>query len=473
MRPEESNALFEGYGTRGYGGGGWRRAAPLVAIGVIVGAAIVAGVWGYRERGRAVDAELSRGQAIAERDGALAAKDEAERQAAEAVEVAERLAALAADAQVAKDAAEKALADTAEARDILRGVVSIWAGGTSALPAPALHELLRGEVLARLKERLTRAEYLDLAGAVVRAMALDRRVRDGSRVRVDFDFAKEYLRDAQAAYAPDSAEMGAALRSVAEMCFAYQAIPALDEPARAALRENARTCAERAAEIERAAGGRALARSLFILGQLERTGGDAARASEFLSQARAALGDGGAAREHAEIILELARAELDVAYATNDAVRRTEVLSLLRRTADALAQAHPFGDPMELEVRSLVLSLLVSSEALPDAVDETTAMSERIALGRVLVQLGRAPLGYEVLARAARHFASDDTRFRERLEVAIWLARALDQLGSTEAALAMLDQPRLAEDARVFGTETVLVREFETTRAMLRARLKR
>jgi hypothetical protein len=216
-----------------------------------------------------------------------------------------------------------------------------------------------------------------------------------------------------------------------------------------------------------------LARSLFILGQLERTGGDAARASEFLSQARAALGDGGAAREHAEIILELARAELDVAYATNDAVRRTEVLSLLRRTADALAQAHPFGDPMELEVRSLVLSLVVSSEAKLDAVDETTAMSERIALGRVLVQLGRAPLGYEVLARAARHFASDDTRFRERLEVAIWLARALDQLGSTEAALAMLDQPRLAEDARVFGTETVLVREFETTRAMLRARLKR
>jgi hypothetical protein len=37
----------------------------------------------------------------------------------------------------------------------------------------------------------------------------------------------------------------------------------------------------------------------------------------------------------------------------------------------------------------------------------------------------------------------------------------------------MLDQPQLAEDARVFGRDAVLVKEYETLRAMLRARLKK
>jgi hypothetical protein len=35
----------------------------------------------------------------------------------------------------------------------------------------------------------------------------------------------------------------------------------------------------------------------------------------------------------------------------------------------------------------------------------------------------------------------------------------------------MLDQPQLAEDARVFGRDTLLSQEYETTRAMLRMRL--
>lgn len=465
MRPEESRALFDGYGTGGFGGGGWRRSVPWLVVGLLVGAAGVSGVWAYRERGRAVDAELSRGQAIAERDVAVEARAAAEKQAAEAVEAAEKLAALAAESERARERAVLDLAGAAEARDLLRGVVSIWSGGTPALPAPALHELLRGEVLKRLETRLTRTEYLDLAGAIVRAMAIDLRVRDGSRVRVDFDFAKDYLAAAQAAFPADSPEMGVALRSVAEMCFAYQGIPALDEPARAALRENARTCAERAAAIERAGGGRPLSRSLFILGELARTDGDVARASELLGQARAALGDSGVAREHAEIALSLARAELDAAQKTGDAARRTEVASLLRRTADALMRAHPFGEATELEVRSLLLSVIAS--------DERAAMEERIAVGRVLVQLDRAPLGFELLSQAARYFAQDQSRFRERLEASLWLARALDRLGSPDAALAMLDQPQLTEDARIHGVDTVLAKEVETTRAMLRARPKK
>jgi len=98
-------------------------------------------------------------------------------------------------------------------------------------------------------------------------------------------------------------------------------------------------------------------------------------------------------------------------------------------------------------------------------------MAERLAVGRVLVQLGRAAAGYEALAQAVRYYAADPSRFRERLEASLWLARALDQLGSTKAALAMLDQPRLAEDARVFGSDTLLSKEYETTRALLRLRV--
>jgi hypothetical protein len=62
---------------------------------------------------------------------------------------------------------------------------------------------------------------------------------------------------------------------------------------------------------------------------------------------------------------------------------------------------------------------------------------------------------------------------RKPREASLWLGRALDRLGSPDAALAMLDQPQLSEDARVYGVETVLAKEVETTRAMLRARLKK
>ena len=171
-----------------------------------------------------------------------------------------------------------------------------------------------------------------------------------------------------------------------------------------------------------------------------------------------ALGADASAREASAVIIDLARAELDLG-------KRDDALRRLGDMADRLAREAPFGDALELDARALRLSLLAG--------DERAAMAERLALGRVLVQLGRAPAGYDALAQAARFYAADATRFRERLEASVWLARALDQLGSTDAALKMLDQPQLAEDARVFGRDAVLVKEYETLRAMLRARLKK
>ena len=461
MRPEDSKALFDGYGS----GGAPRRRGPLVAGAAIVllaGAAIGAGAYAWFERERAADAELARGQAAAERDAAVAAQREAEgaaeesrKAAVEALETAEQVAATA--AATIKDAEKRAI-DLAASGELLEGVVKIWAGGTPELAPPAVHELLRGEVLSQLSERLPPERYLALTGAAVRAMAIDVRARDSSRVRVDFDFVKGYLAAAQKVYAPDSAEMAGVFRNVAAMCFAYQAIPAIDEPARAALRENARTCAERAAAIDAKAGGRAHAESLAVLGRLARLDGDAAGAAERLTKALAALGADAPAREAAAMSVDLARAELDLG-------KRDDALKRLGDTADRLAREVPFGDPLELDARALRLSLLSG--------DERAAMAERLAVGRVLVQLGRAPAGYDALAQAARFYAADATRFRERLEASVWLARALDQLGSTAAALAMLDQPQLAEDARVFGRDTVLAKEYETMRAMLRARLKK
>ncbi|MEY3143908.1 MAG: hypothetical protein RLY21_2401 [Planctomycetota bacterium] len=461
MRPEESKALFDGYGASAAP----QRRGPIVAAAAVLlatGVAVGAGAYAWFERGRAQDAELARGQAVTEREAALSAKSQAERETGEAIATAEKVAKAAAEALAVAEqrvaAADKRAADFQGSSELLEGVVRIWAGGTPDLAPPAVHELLRGEVLAQLAERLPPERYLALSGAAVRAMAIDVRARDSSRVRVDFDFVKGYLAAAQKVYAADSAEMAGALRNVAAMCFAYQSIPALDEPARAALRENARTCAERAAAIDAAAGGRVYAESLAVLGRLARLDGDAAGAVDRLSRALSALGADASAREASAIAIDLARAELDLG-------KRDEALRRLGEMADRLAREVPFGDPLELDARALRLTLLAG--------DEGAAMAERLALGRVLVQLGRASAGYDALAQAARSYANDSTRFRERLEASVWLARALDQLGSTDAALKMLDQPQLAEDARVFGRDAVLVKEYETLRAMLRARLKK
>lgn len=457
MRPEESRALFEGYGD----GAPRRRRGPIV-LGVVaalaVGAAIGAGSYAWYERGRADDALVARGQALAEREAAETARTEA-------IDAAEKVAVA---AQEAVALAERQITDANAVGELLAGVVTIWAGGTPELAPPAVHELLRGEVLKRLEGRVSEAQYLGLVGAAVRAMAIDVRARDSSRVRVDFDFAKEYLSRAQKLYAAESPELAAALRNIAAMCFAYQSIPALDEPARVVLRENARMASERALAIEgKSAGrsegapvgkpaGRAVAESLATLGRLSRLEGDAAGAAERLTRALDALGADAAARERAAVAIDLARAEIDLG-------KRDEAFKRLGDAADRLAREVPFGDELELDARALRVSLL--------AADDAAAMAERLALGRVLVQLRRAAAGYDALAQVVRFYAADATRFRERLEAAVWLARALDQMGSSKAALELLDQPRIVEDARVFGGETLLAKEYETTRAVLRMRL--
>jgi hypothetical protein len=97
VRPEESKALFDGYGASASP----RRRGPVVAGAAAVlasGVAIGAGAYAWFERGRAGDAELARGQAATERDAALSAKSQAERETGEALAAAEKVAKAAAEA---------------------------------------------------------------------------------------------------------------------------------------------------------------------------------------------------------------------------------------------------------------------------------------------------------------------------------------------------------------------------------------
>jgi hypothetical protein len=77
-----------------------------------------------------------------------------------------------------------------------------------------------------------------------------------------------------------------------------------------------------------------------------------------------------------------------------------------------------------------------------------------------------------MLVEALERYAADETRFRERLEAAVWLARALDMMGATGVALATIDQPRIREDARILGEKTVLSRDHAALIEELRAKTK-
>jgi hypothetical protein len=93
-----------------------------------------------------------------------------------------------------------------------------------------------------------------------------------------------------------------------------------------------------------------------------------------------------------------------------------------------------------------------------------------VQVGRLLVQLQRPQAGREVLIETLEKYAADETRFRERLETAVWLARALDMMGATGVALATIDQPRIREDARILGEKTVLSRDHAALIEELRAK---
>lgn len=353
-----------------------------------------------------------------------------------------------------------------EASTLLRGVMRVWGAGSATMSPPALHELLRGAVLDRLQATLSKEAFFDLRLAAVRSMAREtsafgRGARDGDRVRSDFAFAKAFLDDAPTVVGATDERYGEALLAVGEYCIAVQAIASLDEPAREVLRENARACATRAEPIFAAVPEGALgrARAMAVVGELAAIDRDHARAAELFTQAMQMLPTDESAEFHAALALRAAQS-----WTLLD--RRGDALELLANAGARLEEREPFGSPIEVELRGMIVALLL------EAGEKERAMEARIALGRALVQARRLGAATETLSEAARAFGSDETRFRERVEACTWLARALEARGMHEEAFRLLDQQRLHDDARILGDNTVLARDRAALLAALRARIK-
>jgi hypothetical protein len=91
-------------------------------------------------------------------------------------------------------------------------------------------------------------------------------------------------------------------------------------------------------------------------------------------------------------------------------------------------------------------------------------MNEQVVLARAQLAARRFAPIYESLPAVLKAYERDQSRFRERLECAIILARAMDALGSAQAAQELLDQRQLVDDARILGAEHPLAIEFESLR---------
>jgi len=322
------------------------------------------------------------------------------------------------------------------------------------------------DVLAALAESLPAPAILELRRMAIRSMALDAAPRDRAAARADIEAAAEFLAAAREALPADGRELAEAHLAVALLSIRYSTLPAFEEAARGIVRENAATCARRAESAFAALGvarGRALA--LDVLGQVAMAEGRRPEAAELLERARESFGTSmGTSTRVPTTVLEVAPIERRLAIAWFELGRKAEALALARDSARRAREASPFGSDAELEARRLVVAMTP-----PD--DAVAAGAERVEIGRVLVQLGRPAAAIEPLSEALRRFADDQTRFRERLEAAVWIARAMDALGSTEAALRTLEQPRVVADAAIFGTETLLARDHAALRQSLRAKI--
>ena len=440
-----------------------KRPAPVVAVIVVSALCALAGlaagmIVSAKRETRAADEARAAAVAKAAEEARFAAAKFAELEAA--VDAAE---ARADDEAVRRARAEIEATRSAGVASILRAVVKATGDGVAGTPPRrAMHQILRGEVLSTLREGLSPEAGLELSLAVVRSMSLDPRIVDGAAARADLAFARQFIDEVQANVPATSELRLEALLAVAQMSLAYAAFPALDDSARAVLRENAATSAAAAIELTRATGGRRFAEALEVRARLAQGRGELAAAVADLEAARAALGD-------RPDTFDAARIAVRLASLWNEVGRRADAIQLLKVEAGAAERAYPSGSDEELSLRRELAAILARDEADPAA--QNAALAERIAVGRLLVALERPYAAREVLAETLRSASRDETRFRERLEAATWLARALDMLGSTDAALALVEEPRISEDARIQGEKTVLARDHAALVAELRAKV--
>jgi hypothetical protein len=174
----------------------------------------------------------------------------------------------------------------------LRAVVKASTDGVpGAPPRRALHEVLRGEVLATLRESMSREEGLEVVLAIVRSMALDPRVANVAMARADLAFVKEFLAEARAVSpsirkcAPKHFSRWRKCRWPTRMC-----LRSMQHRVRCFVRTQ-RHASRKSYELRSAQSGRAFAIALELRGRLARAAGDPAKATADFEAARAALGD--------------------------------------------------------------------------------------------------------------------------------------------------------------------------------------
>ena len=448
-----------------------RRGAPVVAIAFALVAAggIAASAWLWTRLEGERDARIAS-------EARLAAETLA--RANEVAESTRRLGAVEGELAIARTAARDA--DEARVRNekaadaliasFLRSSQIELGGSTTTLA----REVLRGGALEDLSKSLPEAKYLAVALAVVEALARERSASSPGELYRDLTFAADFAGRARASLDPASATLGDALHAVAQLMWGSRRLPFVEPKVADALRADAIKFALEAREARKAAGGRRLALTLVLLAEIERADRRLAEAAVLLSDADIEVLKDGSPLEAAAVELELAEVQFELG-------RTQQAVDLLEARARSLAAESATADPSAAsaggvagaaaavvrlrETRMRMLEVM----GLPKS-DEARWMVERLSLARANLAAKRYAPVVESLPAVLRFLEKDQSRFRERLDCALVLARAMDALGSGRAAYETLDQKQLADDVRILGPEHPLSKDFESLRAELRER---
>ena len=438
-----------------------RRGAPVVAIAFasVAAGGIAASAWMWTRLEGERDARIAS-------EARLAAETLA--RANEVAESSRRIGAVEGELALVRSAArdaEESRVRSEKAADaliasFLRSSQIELGGSTTTLAC----EVLRGGALDDLSKSLPEAKYLAVALAVVEALARERSASSPGELYRDLTFAADFAGRARASLDPASATLGDALHAVAQLMWSSRRLPFVEEKVAVALRTDALKFAAEAREARKAAGGRRLALTLALLAEIERSDRRLAEAAILLSDADIeVLKDGGP--------LEAAAVEHELAEVQYELGRTQQAVDLLEARAKSLAAASAgAGDPASLAAAVVRLRetrmRMLEAMGLPKS-DEPRWMLEQLALGRAQLAAKRHAAVVSALPAVLRYLERDQSRFRERLDCALVLARAMDALGSRKAAYDTLDQRQFADDVRILGPEHPLSKDYEALRAEL------
>lgn len=406
-------------------------------------------------------------ESLREAEAKLAAESAA--RAAESADAARRLSAAEADlgaARASAKEAEEARIRNEKAADALIASFlrssQVELGGSSTGLA---REILRGGGLDEMSRTLPEGKYLAVALAVIESLAREPSAGNTAELYRDLTFAADFAARAKAAIDPSSPTYGDALHAVAQFMWAARRLPFVEEKVATALRGDAAKFAAAALEARRSAGGRRFAVTLVLLAEFEREAKRLDDAAKLLAEADLEVLKDGSEPEKAAVELALA----EVLFEIGRAQQAVETLEARARSVERFNERELAAAPaIALRLRETRMKML-DAMGVPKA-EPQRWMLEQVALARAQFAARRYAAVYESMPAILKGYERDQSRFRERLECVLLLARSMDALGSPKAALETLDQRQFVDDARVLGAEQPLAKDYESLRAELRAR---